>query len=477
MNHSLRQMKHYEKYKPSGIEWLGEIPEHWGVKRLKFNTYIKARVGWHGLRADEFSLTEGVFCVTGTDLQNGEINWENCYRVSEERYEEDPYIQLRGNDLLITKDGTIGKVAVVKNLNERATLNSGVFVVRPERKEYVTPFMYWALQSPVFSEYVNYTSKGSTINHLYQETFFNLPFILPLPEEQTAIANYLDEKTTQIDSLIANKQKLIDLLKEERTAIINQAVTKGLNYDSNDSMNTMIKRSDEKNHSQSNNQINHSSRRMKPSGIEWLGDIPEHWEVKKLRYVADVVLGKMLTNEDKGGYHLKPYLRAANLQWLNVDVSDVKEMWFSPAELEKLKLKENDLLVSEGGEVGRTCIWNEELDECYIQNSVHKITVLNPNEPKYFLYQFYSLGQNGIFESMVNRISIAHLTGEKIKEVTLLVPPQDEQTSIVHHIETHTTRIAATISKIEKEIELMQEYRTALISEVVTGKVKVSNFD
>ncbi|MBI5326672.1 MAG: restriction endonuclease subunit S, partial [Deltaproteobacteria bacterium] len=223
-------MKRYEKYKLSGVEWIGRIPGNWNVKRLKFNTYIKARVGWHGLRADEFSLTDGVFCVMGTDLQNGVINWENCYRVSEERYQEDHYIQLRENDLLITKDGTIGKVAIVRNLKEKATLNSGVFVVRPERREYVTPFMYWALQSPVFSEYVNYTSKGSTINHLYQETFFNLPFVIPSGEDQTAIASFLDEKTTQIDTLIANKQKLLrtNMTKPHKIAYAQEGAWKKL---------------------------------------------------------------------------------------------------------------------------------------------------------------------------------------------------------------------------------------------------------
>jgi type I restriction enzyme, S subunit len=109
-------MKHYEHYKDSGIEWIGEIPEHWSGIKLKYDTYIKARVGWHGLKADEFSFDEGVLCVTGTDFLNGKVNWDSCYRVSTERYEQDPYIQLRDEDLLITKDGTIGKVAIAKGL-------------------------------------------------------------------------------------------------------------------------------------------------------------------------------------------------------------------------------------------------------------------------------------------------------------------------------------------------------------------------
>ena len=214
---------------------------------------------------------------------------------------------------------------------------------------------------------------------------------------------------------------------------------------------------------------------MKDSGVEWIGEIPEGWEVKKLKYVANVVLGKMLTNKDKGGYEKRKYLRAANIEWLCVNVFDVKEMWFSGDELTRLRIKEGDLLVSEGGEVGRSCIWKNELDECYIQNSVHKISFKNSNNSIYFLNLFFIMGQKGFFDSIVNRISIAHLTGEKLKEIYVVCPVPEQQTAIVKHIETETARINAKIAKTKKIISLHQEYRTALISEVVTGKLRIVN--
>lgn len=96
----------YPTYKPTNIDWIGNIPKHWSTKRLKFNTYIKARVGWHGLKSDEFSTDGEVYCVTGTDFTHGKINWAGCYKISKDRYDEDPYIQLKEGDLLITKDGT-----------------------------------------------------------------------------------------------------------------------------------------------------------------------------------------------------------------------------------------------------------------------------------------------------------------------------------------------------------------------------------
>lgn len=423
-------MKRYEKYKTSEVEWIGEIPGHWEVKRLKFNTYIKARVGWHGLRADEFSLTDGVFCITGTDLQDGKVNWENCYRVSEDRYNEDPYIQVKEKDLLITKDGTIGKVAVVQNLREKATLNSGVFVVRPEREQYSTPYMYWAFQSPVFSEYVYYASKGSTINHLYQETFFNLPFVLPQPNEQTAIAAYLDEKTARIDKLIANKQRLIELLKEERTAIINHAVTKGIN----------------------------PKARLKPSGIEWLGDIPEHWEVKKLKYVLECFDRKRVPlNASERGVSEKTY----DYYGASGVIDKVDDFLFDG----------EFILVGEDGAnllTRSTLLAFKATGKFWVNNHAHIL------KPKAGNIDYYTQLLESIdYTIWVTGSAQPKLTADNLLNISLCEPPIEEQAAIVHYMKVHTARIDTTISKIEKEIELMQEYRTALISEVVTGKIKV----
>lgn len=211
--------------------------------------------------------------------------------------------------------------------------------------------------------------------------------------------------------------------------------------------------------------------KYKPSGIEWIGEIPEHWEVKRLKYIAEIVLGKMLTNDDKGEFSLKPYLRAANLHWLKVDVSDIKEMWFSQYELEKLLIKRQDILVSEGGEIGRACMWYDELPECYIQNSVHKITIKEGYIPRIFLYQFLIFGIRGFFDSIVNRISIAHLTGDKIKEVCFIVPPICEQLFIATYLDRKTAEIDNIIANKQKLIALYEEEKQAVINHAVTRGV------
>jgi len=442
-------MTPYPKYKPSGIEWIGDIPEKWDIKPVKY----LLQKGKEGIRIGPFgsSLRAEFITLSGLKVYGQENIINNDFKAGWRFISEDKFIELidyeiRPGDVLVTMMGTTGKCKVVPPDIEKGIMDSHLIRMRIDDSQFLPQLFADLINSSYYLfNQMKMMSKGSIMEGLNSSIVKNLFLLIPPQKEQTAIATYLDEKTAQIDTLIAQKQKLAAMLKEERTAMINRAVTKGIN----------------------------PKVKMKPSGIEWLGDIPEHWAVKKLKYVANVVLGKMLTNDDKGGFYLKPYLRAANMQWLSADVSNVKEMWFSANELKKLRVLENDLLVSEGGEVGRTCIWRNELDECYIQNSVHKITFEKSLNSFFFLYQFYLMGSIGYFESIVNRISIGHLTGEKLQEIFIWFPSLKEQTEIVHYIETQTQRIDTTLSKIEQEIGLLQEYRTALISEVVTGKVKV----
>lgn len=127
--------------KDTGIPWLGRVPEDWTVQPIKHGSYIKARVGWKGLTSDEFETSAYAYLVTGTDFRGQFIDWMSCYQVNEDRYLDDPYIQLREGDLLITKDGTIGKLSLVSDLDKPATLNSGIFLVRP-LENYSTRFLY-----------------------------------------------------------------------------------------------------------------------------------------------------------------------------------------------------------------------------------------------------------------------------------------------------------------------------------------------
>ena len=211
--------------KDSGIEWIGEIPKEWEINKIKHCCYLKGRIGWQGLKSDEF-IDDGPFLVTGTDFKNGVVNWETCRHISMERYEEAFQIQLKNDDMLVTKDGTIGKVALVKGLETKASLNSGVFLVRNIKNSYATKYLYYVMLSEVFWKYFKLTQNGSsTIVHLYQEIYKEFSFPFPEKHIQQAIADYLDEKCSKIDETIEQKELLIKQLEEYKQSLIYECVT------------------------------------------------------------------------------------------------------------------------------------------------------------------------------------------------------------------------------------------------------------
>lgn len=213
-----------EDMKESGVEWVGMMPRVWSLTKIKFNTYVKGRIGWQGLRADEF-IDSGPYLVTGTDFQNGQIAWDDCYHISEKRFREAPSIHLREGDLLVTKDGTIGKMAIVNNCPAKAILNSGIFVTRPLKNKYLVKYMYYVLSSKMFSLYIELSSTGSTIQHLYQETFNNFCFCLAPLKEQMIIIDFLDSRIKRLDFIILKNRTQIDKLKEAKQSLIFEAVT------------------------------------------------------------------------------------------------------------------------------------------------------------------------------------------------------------------------------------------------------------
>ncbi|HWP91554.1 MAG TPA: restriction endonuclease subunit S [Thermodesulfobacteriota bacterium] len=410
-------MNQYSKYKDTGIDLIREIPEHWEITRLKRVTLLL-----YGESLSNENRTDGSVPVYGsngiTGYHDKAITTYPC--------------------IVIGRKGSFGKV----NYSEGKCFPiDTTFYIDTTATSNDIRWLYYLLLSLKLDSF----SKDSAVPGLNREEVYERIVPLPPPLEQNTIACYLDHKTNQIDILVEKKQKLIELLKEYRTAIINHAVTKGLN----------------------------PNVKMKDSGIEWLGKIPEHWEVQPLKFLCEIVLGKMLTNDDRGEYLRKPYLRAQNITWEKVDTDDIKEMWFSQNELNQYRLKKNDLLVSEGGEVGRTALWRNELPECYIQNSVHKVTMHPEYNPYYYLYHFQAYGKTGFFEAIVNRVSIGHLTREKLKDIKFLSPPSSEQDEIAEYLQQKTQEIDSLIEKHNKSIEFLNEYRTSLISQVVTGKIDV----
>lgn len=209
--------------------------------------------------------------------------------------------------------------------------------------------------------------------------------------------------------------------------------------------------------------------KYKDSGVEWLGQVPEHWDVAPIKRGYIVKLGKMLQPKSQTAHDLLvPYMRASNIQSNGIDISDVNEMWLSPAEIQNLKLFSGDLLVSEGGDVGRCALWRNEVENCYFQNSINRVRSSKSNSNTYLMYLIQSIKDKGAIDVICNKLSIAHLTAEKLNEIKISYPRYEEQTAIATYLDQETARIDELIAHKTRFIELLKEKRSALITHAVT---------
>ncbi len=435
-------MKKYDSYKDSGISWIGEIPDHWDQCRLKSYNSLKGRIGWNGLRSDEF-LTEGyAYLVTGQDFSGRDIQWDKCYQIERPRYEEDPFIQLSNGDLLITKDGTIGKVATVRGLDKPACLNSGIFVMKQTADKFDQGYLFWLLSSDLLKEFNNYTSSGTTILHLYQNVFENMPMIIPPKDEQKAIATYLDGKCSEVDKIIALQEKKMQLLSELRQNVIHKAVTKGI--DSNSA--------------------------MQPSGVFWIGDTPSHWNVKRVKFTGRARNGLTyspadICNEGEGIL----VLRSSNIQDNKLCFEDnVYVSKYDP----KLNVQPGDTIIcSRNGSislVGKAAFVESEISASF---GAFMLRYRSALVPKYAYYMVSAAIAQ--YKALYSTTTVNQLTLGIFSDMMVSVPPNEEQEKILDYLDNEIGDIDNRIAKVQKHIDLLQNYKQSLITEVVTGKRKV----
>lgn len=420
----------YKKYKPSGVEWIGDIPEHWEVATVGRMCFLgRGRV----INSIEIGENSGSYPVYSSQTENdGIMGYLNTY-------------DFEGEYVTWTTDGANAGTVFYRNGKFNCTNVCGT--IQPKNWEQIDlKFLpYFLNLGTRFSVRLDINPK------LMNNMMAKIPLVLPPKYEQTAIANFLDEKTAKIDSLIEKKKKLIELYKEERTAVINQAVTRGIN----------------------------PNVKLKPSGIDWLGDIPEHWEVKKLKYVAKKI-SKGTTPSTIGSDLLSEgeirFLKAENILETNF-ISKYPE-FFIDEETNKLlkrsELKCNDvLIVIAGATIGKVGILTEEFLPA---NTNQAVCFIRPKEGEMSKWIWLFLQSNYVKQTIqLASVQAAqpNLSMENISKLLFLFPSSDEIEKIIKHIDAETKRIDEKIKRTEKEIELLQEYRTALISEVVTGKIKI----
>ena len=274
---------------------------------------------------------------------------------------------------------------------------------------------------------------------------------LPLPprEEQTQIAKFLDYETAKIDALIEKQQQLIALLKEKRQAVISHAVTKGLNPDTP----------------------------MRESGVEWLGEVPAHWATAKLGHRYEVLLGKMLDASKVSGDYLGRYLRNTDVQWGRINEDNLPEMDFRPHERDRYSVRMGDLIVCEGGEIGRCAIWTKDY-ACFYQKALHRLRPKHTSKDvtRFMYYHLLLAVVQERFLAGSEKATIAHLPAESFKQYKFCFPAYDEQRAISDALDMLTEKFNDLERKAQFQIELLQERKTALISAAVTGKIDVRDW-
>ena len=438
-------MKPYPKYKDSGVEWIGGVPAHWTVDRLANQAIVKARLGWKGLKAEEY-VDDGFIFLSTPNIKNEAIDFENVNYITKERYDESPEIMLQAGDVLITKDGsTLGTANVVRHLPAPTTVNSSIAVIRP-RSPLASIFLYYTVVSSYTQNVIQQLKEGQGVPHLFQSDLRKFRLLLPPLPEQGTIAAYLDRKTKQIDTLVEQKRKQIDLLREQRTAATNEAVTKGLN----------------------------PKAKMKDSGIEWIGDIPEHWSLVALKRLSQIKYGLgQPPAEKEGGL---PLIRATNVKAGRIASDDL--IFVDPKDVPYDRdpvLKQDDIIVVRSGAyTGDSAIIPKEYE-----GAITGYDMVVRVEKALPAYIAYSLLSHALLDAQINlcrlRAAQPHLNAEELGGILCFVPPIPEQESIAAHLDHKTAQFDTMIAKEDRLIELLQEYRTSLISEVVTGKIDVRN--
>lgn len=439
-----------ETMKQTGVQWIGEIPSNWNTKRIKYMAKLKGRIGWQGLTSDEYQ-DEGAYLITGVDFADGGIDWENCVHVPMKRWEEAKDIQIQNGDLLITKDGTIGKVAIVSDMPGETSLNSGVLRIMPI-EGYSRRFLYWVLKSDEFWNWFNYRNAGnSTIVHLYQGDFAEFLYAFPDYDEQEAIADFLDEHCGKLDSIIADLEKQIETLKAYKKSLITEVVTEGLD----------------------------KTVSMKNSMIEWIGNMPAHWETNRILYLLE----QPITD----GPHTTPEMQDVGIPFVSAEAVscgngriDFDHIWGYISEefykecCRKYTPRRDDIyMIKSGATTGKVAI--VDTDEIFTIWS--PLAVFRCNKelmlPK---FMFYSL-QADFFQMQV-QLGWTYGTQQNIgmrtlEHLKICVPPLEEQIKISDFLDKKTIQVDSLIENKQKQLNSMNKHKASLIFEYVTGKKRV----
>ena len=435
-------MKTYSVYQDSGIEWVGGIPTHWDVLKLKrvasivngstpkssIPEYWVGNIVW--VTPFDLGILNGKMTIADSARKITQVGLDSCGAS----------VTPIGSIILSTR-APIGHLAITQM---QSCTNQGCKTIVPDFRQVDNRYIFYFLLA--FKNILQSMGQGSTFTELSSQNLKNFTIIFPTHPEQQAIADFLDHKTAQIDELIAKKQRQIELLQEHRTALINQAVTKGLNPDAP----------------------------MKDSGKIFFQKIPKHWTITRLGYICEQIAD---------GPHYSPeyvddgimFLSARNVKIDRWELESAK--YITEEEYKKISKRiiprKGDVLYTKGGTTGVARV--VDFDEPF-QVWVHIIVLKVKNEKVSPDYLAYSLNSPGCYDQsqLLTRGATNNDLGvTRVPNITLLLPPLQEQIRIVHFLKKQTEKIDKHIKQLKKNIEQIQEFRTALISAAVTGKIDV----
>jgi type I restriction enzyme S subunit len=437
----------YERYKDSGVEWLGEVPEGWSNARLAYACALVV----DGTHFSPESHPEGDYrYVTAKNIKESGFDFSEITYVTRDNHEEIySRCPVRKGDVLYIKDGATAGIAMVNTLDDEFSLLSSVALLRPRDGVLQAGYLAYHLNDPLFKSRVLASVQGGAMTRLTVDAISRFALVLPPPADQTAIVAFLDREIAKIDALIAEQQRLIELLKEKRQAVISHAVTMGLNPDAP----------------------------MKDSGIEWLGEVPAHWDVRRLGFLADLIqtgpFGSQLHSEDYVENET-PVINPSNIQ--DGQIIPDSSCTVGQEIVERLgqhKLMAGDIVIGRRGEMGR-CARVSEKEVGWLCGTGS----LNVRLNRLVVSEFVSIYLRTMYVRELLRLESVGSTMDNLNTailscIPLPIPPLEEQSAIAAFLDRETAKLDALTAEAQTAISFLQERRTALISAAVTGKIDV----
>jgi type I restriction enzyme S subunit len=446
----------YPAYKDSGVPWLGQIPEGWEPKKIKYVVnYIGSGKTPRG--GAEIYTDDGIMILRSQNVYDDGLRLKDVAYVTPEVEALQINTRVRPEDVLLNITGaSIGRSSIVPGDLPTANVNQHVCIFRPQKTKIDPKFLHAFFCSSIGKEQVTSNENGTSREGLNFQQAGNLHLVLPPLGKQSAIADFLDNKTAEIDDLIAKKEELLRLLAEQRTALITHAVTKGLNPNAP----------------------------MKPSGIDWLGDVPEGWEIRPISTAIQKLESGVSVNamDVPAEVDQQGVLKTSAVYSGSFDPTQNK-LIYDPVEAERLAcpVRKGELIISRMNTpdlVGAVGIVEDEYPNLFLPDRLWQTRFwkqATANAP--FLYYFLS---SKLFRAVIASLasgtsgSMQNITQSDLMKIKIGMPPLSEQSQIVGHLDQALEKLDATREKTYEAIKKLREYRTALITNAVTGKIKVA---